>query len=67
MVEENDSIIRKSVWKVVPRLVDKLVVSSIRIYKVSQAIDGSVKNTRIGLWLEGSLRWREFIMRRSYL
>ena len=29
MVEEYDCIIRNSVWDVVPRLVDKLVVSSV--------------------------------------
>ena len=36
MVEEYDSIIRNSVWDVVPRLKDKLVVSSRWLYKVKQ-------------------------------
>eukprot|EP00253_Pinus_taeda_P007376 PITA_07376 len=42
MVEEYDSIIRISVWDVVPRPGDKLVVSSQWFYKVKQAVDGSV-------------------------
>ena len=34
MVEEYDSIVRNSAWKIVPRPVDKSVVGSIWIYKV---------------------------------
>ena len=36
MVEEYDSIIRNGAWKVVPKLVGKLVVGSRWIYKVKQ-------------------------------
>eukprot|EP00253_Pinus_taeda_P011121 PITA_11121 len=43
MVEEYDSILCNSVWDVVPRLGDKLVVSSCWLYKVKQAADGSVE------------------------
>eukprot|EP00253_Pinus_taeda_P022366 PITA_22366 len=43
MVEECNSIIRNSVWDVVPRPGDKSVVSSRRLYKVKQAADGSVE------------------------
>ena len=43
MVEEHDSIVCNSVWDVVPRLEDKSVVSSCWLYKVKQAIDGSVE------------------------
>jgi hypothetical protein len=43
MVEEYDSIIRNSVWDVVPRPQDKSVVSSRWLYKVKQAADGSVE------------------------
>ena len=43
MVEEYDSIIKKNAWEVVPGPVGKSVVGSRRIYKVKQAIDGSVK------------------------
>ena len=43
MVEEYDSIIRNSAWEVVPRPVGKSVVGSRWIYKVKQAIDGSVE------------------------
>jgi len=37
MVEEYDSIIKNSVWEVVPRPTNKSVVSSIWIYKLNQA------------------------------
>eukprot|EP00253_Pinus_taeda_P007719 PITA_07719 len=43
MVEEYDSIIRSSVWEVVPRLVYKSVVSSRWIYKIKQEAYGSVE------------------------
>eukprot|EP00253_Pinus_taeda_P028585 PITA_28585 len=43
MIEEYDSIVRNSVWDVVPRPTDKSVVSSQWIYKVKQAVDGSVE------------------------
>lgn len=44
MVEEYDSIVRNSVWDVVPGLENKSVVSSRWLYKVKQAVDGSVEN-----------------------
>ena len=43
MVEEYDSIIKNIVWEVVPRPAYKLVVSSIWLYKVKQAMDSSVE------------------------
>ena len=43
MIEEYDSIIRNSVWEVVTRPTDKLVVSSRWIYKVKQAANVSVE------------------------
>eukprot|EP00253_Pinus_taeda_P018283 PITA_18283 len=43
MVEEYDSIVRNSVWYVVLRLENKSVVSSCWLYKVKQAVDGSVE------------------------
>ena len=43
MVEEYDSIIKNSICEVVPRLEDKLVVSSRWIYKVKQEAYGSVE------------------------
>jgi hypothetical protein len=43
MVEEYDSIVKNSVWEIVPRPVDKLVVGSRWIYKAKQAVDGSVE------------------------
>jgi hypothetical protein len=43
MVEEYDSIVKKSAWEIVPRPVDKSMVGSRWIYKVKQAADGSVE------------------------
>ena len=43
MVEEYDSIVKNSAWEIVRRPVDKSVVGSRWIYKVKQAIDGSVE------------------------
>ena len=39
MVEEYDSIVRNSVWDVVPRPENKSVVSSRWLYKVKQDAD----------------------------
>lgn len=46
MVEEYDSIIKNNAWEVVPRLEEKSVVGSRWIYKVMQAIDGSVEELK---------------------
>eukprot|EP00253_Pinus_taeda_P035465 PITA_35465 len=43
MVEEYDSIVRKSVWDVVPKLENKSVVSSRWLYNVKKVVDGSVE------------------------
>eukprot|EP00253_Pinus_taeda_P001887 PITA_01887 len=43
MMEEYYSIIRNSVWDVIPRPEDKSAVSSRWLYKVKQAADGSVE------------------------
>ena len=43
MVEEYDSIVRNNVWDVVSRPENKSVVSSHWLYRVKQAIDGSVE------------------------
>eukprot|EP00253_Pinus_taeda_P030052 PITA_30052 len=43
MVEEYDSIIWNNVWDVVPRPQGKSMVSSRWLYKVKQAVDGSVE------------------------
>jgi len=43
MVEEYDSIVQNSVWNVVPRPDNKSVVGSCWIFKVKQAVDGSVE------------------------
>jgi hypothetical protein len=43
MVEEYDSIVKNSVWDIVPRPIDKSVVGSRWIYKVKKDADGSVE------------------------
>ena len=43
MVEEYDSIVRNSAWEIVPRPEGKSVVGSRWIYKLKQAVDGSVE------------------------
>ena len=43
MVEEYESIVRNSAWEIVPRPVGKSLVGSRWIYKVKQAVDGSVE------------------------
>ena len=43
MVEEYDSIVRNNAWEIFPRLVGNLVVGSRWIYKVKQAVVGSVE------------------------
>eukprot|EP00253_Pinus_taeda_P035279 PITA_35279 len=43
MVEEYDSIVRTSVWEIVPRPENKSVVGSRWIYKVKQATNGGIK------------------------
>jgi hypothetical protein len=56
MVDEYDSIVKKSVWEIVPRPIDKSVVGSRWIYKLKQATDGSGRNTRPG---QESIVWSQ--------
>jgi len=53
MVEEYDSIVHNRVWDVVPRPDNKLVVSSRWIYKVNQAVDGSVEKHKARFFARG--------------
>ena len=43
MGEEYQSIVKNDVWDVVPRLKEKLVVSSKWIYKTKHAANGSIE------------------------
>ena len=43
MVEDYDSVVINSVWEVVPRPKNKSVVGLRWIYKVKQAVDGSIE------------------------
>ena len=56
MVEESNSIVRNSSWEIVPRSVGKLVVGSRWIYKVKQAIDGSVEKYKARFFARGFSR-----------
>jgi hypothetical protein len=53
MVEEYDSIVKNSVWEIVPRPIDKSVVGSRWIYKVKQAADGSVEKYKARFVAQG--------------
>ena len=53
MVEEYDSIIKNSSWKIVPRTIDKSVVGSKWIYKVKQDDDGSVEKYKARFVAQG--------------
>eukprot|EP00253_Pinus_taeda_P020476 PITA_20476 len=48
MVEEYESIMKNSVWEVVPRLADKSIVGSRWIFKVKQGADRSVEKCKMG-------------------
>lgn len=56
MAEEYESIIHNDVWEVVPKPHGKSVVSSKWLYMVLMAV---LKNIKLDLWLEVSLRKRE--------
>lgn len=43
MVHEYDSIIKNSVWEVVPRPINKSMVGSRWLYKVKHVADGSIE------------------------
>eukprot|EP00253_Pinus_taeda_P033487 PITA_33487 len=47
-VEEYNSIMKNNVWELVSRLKNKLVVGSKWIYKVKHAVDGSIKEYKMG-------------------
>eukprot|EP00253_Pinus_taeda_P011066 PITA_11066 len=53
MVEEYDSIVRNSAWEIVPRLEGKSMVGSRWIYKVKQAVDGSVEKYKARFVAQG--------------
>ena len=67
MVEEYDSIVRNSVWDVVPRLENKYVVSSRWLYKVKKAVDGSVEKHKARLFPMVSHKSRGSTMMRLLL
>jgi hypothetical protein len=46
MLEEYMSIMKNNVWDIVPRPIDKSMVSSKWIYKIKHAADGSMENLK---------------------
>lgn len=42
MLEEYQSVMKNDVWEIVPRLKDKLVVTSKWVYKIKHVVDGSI-------------------------
>ena len=53
MVEEYDSIVRNSAWKIVLRSEGKSVVGFRWIYKVKQVVDGSVEKYKARFFAQG--------------
>ena len=53
MVEEYDSIVRNSVWDVVPRSENNSIVSSCWLYKVKEAANGSVDKHKVRFFARG--------------
>eukprot|EP00253_Pinus_taeda_P035978 PITA_35978 len=53
MLDEYDSIVHNSVWDVVLRSEEKSMVSSLWLYKVKQAADGSVENNKASFVARG--------------
>lgn len=54
MVEEYSSIMKNSVWEVVPRPKDKFVVGSRWLYKIKHVADGSVEKFKARFVAKGS-------------
>ena len=67
MVEEYQSIMKNEVWDIVSILDGNSVVTSIWLYKIKHGEYGSLKNTRLNYFPEGSLRKRESIMMRNLI
>jgi len=47
MVEEHNSIMKNDVWEIVPRLKEKIGVTSKWLYKVKHVADGSVEKYKV--------------------
>jgi hypothetical protein len=59
MVEEYDSIVKNSAWDIVPRPVNKSMVGLRWIYKVKQAVDGSVEKYKARFVAQGFSQIKE--------
>jgi hypothetical protein len=59
MVEEYQSIMKNDVWEVVPRPKRKSVVTSKWIYKIKNAVDGSIEKYKAIFVACGFLKRKE--------
>jgi hypothetical protein len=64
MMEEYNSIMKNDVWEVVPRPEGKSVVTSIWLYKLKHAMDGSIEKYKSFFVAQGFHRLRESTMMR---
>ena len=53
MVEEYESIIKNTIWEVVPRPIVKLVVASRWLYKIKHAVDESIEKHKARFLAKG--------------
>lgn len=59
MVEEYQSILKNDVWDIVPRPKEKSVISSKWLSKLSMLQMVALKNIKLVLWLDDSLKRKE--------
>ena len=64
MMEEYQSLMENDVWDIVSKPKSNSVVSSKWIYNIKHVANRSIDKYRKDLWLEGSLRKRELIMKK---
>ena len=64
---EYTSIMKNDVRDIVPRPKWKSIVTSKWPYKIKHVTDGSIEKYKRGLWLEDSLRKREWSTRINFL
>ena len=66
-MEEYYFIIKNDVWKIVPRLEGKYVVSSKWIFKIKHVVDDSIEKYKAKFVAKGFFKRRELIMKKPLL